>query len=205
LSRCARARSSSRAQGAQKIDDKHLNAITRIARELSARHAPTDAPWKDSPFAWLRLRSSKQRGTIAEQIVQAWLSGIGLTVEPAESTDYDRLIEGQRVEIKFSTLWSRGIYVFQQFRKQEYDLVLCLGVSPTAAHGWVLPNSVILAQWGRKDGLALQHKGKAGGDTAWLRVRPGTPHPWLAPLGGTLKEALAVLSRHTGYVPPPPP
>jgi hypothetical protein len=44
------------------------------------------------------------------------------------------LINGHRVEIKFSTLWQEGIYNFQQIRDQNYEYAVCLGISPFEAH-----------------------------------------------------------------------
>lgn len=96
------------------------------------------------------------------------------------SGDHDRVVSDRKVEIKFSTLWEQGDYVFQQLRDQDYELVVLLGVSPTAAHGWVVPKVVAMAN------SRPQHGGARGSDTRWLRFRAANPPPWMSEFGGEL-------------------
>ncbi|MHB8289693.1 MAG: hypothetical protein ACYDEY_10735 [Acidimicrobiales bacterium] len=89
------------------------------------------------------------------------------------------------MEIKFSTLWQSGVYKFQQIRDQEYDYLLCLGVSPFNAHAWLLPKPVLFEH---VIGHMGQHTGVTGTDTAWLSFRSGVPYTWMRSHGGALGD-----------------
>ena len=154
-------------------------------------------PWQDSPFGWIKSRPSRQRGAIGEKLVAAWSAAKGLDVVKSPDSEADRVIEGYRVEIKFSTLWATGVYKFQQIRDQDYDYLIALGISPFNAHAWVLPKAVLLA---RVIGRMGQHTGATGTDTAWLSFAAGEEHEWMKPYGGTLAAARDVL---TGLGPGP--
>ena len=111
-----------------------------------------DDPWLGSPFAWIKTRPSRQVGSIGEQLVAGWFAAKGLDVLRTGDSDADRVIDGKRVEIKFSTLWESGDYVFQQIRNQRYDVALLLGLSPFAGSCWVVPKAVLLEQPFRAQG-----------------------------------------------------
>jgi hypothetical protein len=113
----------------------------------------------------------------------------------SDNSEADRIVNGHRIEVKFSTLWTSGVYKFQQIRDQKYDHLLCLGLSPSAAHCWVLPKDVLLQY---VIGHMGQHTGAAGTDTAWLSFQANRPYDWMRPYGGSLEEAWAVIDR-LGY------
>lgn len=154
-----------------------------------------DEAWANSRFGWLKRRSSRQVGAIGERLVSGWLESRGFRIQPSPDPDADRLVDGHRVEIKFSTLWQNGCYKFQQLRNQNYEYALCLGISPHVAHCWVLPKAVIMDRWRRGDGIQSQHGGGRGSDTAWLSVVVAAPDSWLTDFGGTLSDAEAILRR----------
>ncbi|HYD93258.1 MAG TPA: hypothetical protein VEB18_02265 [Candidatus Paceibacterota bacterium] len=164
--------------------------LTAISGKLQNEYESVQgASWEGSPFAWIiRRRSSRQRGKIGEELVTEWCKENGLRVERCPDSDADCLIEGKRVEIKFSTLWEGGSYRFQQLRDQNYDYLLCLGVSPFTVHAWIMKKSEIPF-----DMLKHQHKGKQGLDTWWFSVTPGKEPEWLKQHGGTLEDVLTVL------------
>jgi len=146
--------------------------------------------WLDSPFQWLMMLPSRSRGKAGEVLVSAWLRRLSYKVERSQGTQYDRLLEGHSIEIKFSTLWKSGEYVFQQIRPaQEYEQVFALGVSPNSASAWLIPKTVAVAH------ASPQHGGAAGADTLWLRIRAATPPAWMRDYGGTLESAEAVIHR----------
>lgn len=118
----------------------------------------------------------------------------GLRVARSPDSDADLLVEGVRVEVKSSTLWKNGRYKFQQLRDQDYEIAVCLGLSPSTAHCWALPKDVLLQNWvAGSSGIGSQHGGSAGTDTAWINLKPPQPPPWMQPYGGSLKEGMATL------------
>jgi hypothetical protein len=97
-------------------------------------------------------------------------------------SDADRIIEGQRTEVRFSTLWRNGLYVFQQIRDQNYDALICLGVAPFDAHAWVFTKDQIPF-----DRLPHQHGGNRGRDTWWMQINPADPPDWTRGQSGRLR------------------
>ena len=104
-------------------------------------------------------------------------------------------IQGYRIEVEFSTQWESGVYKFQQIRDQDYAFLICLGLSPTNAHCWIIPKEVL---YDHVIDHKPQHRGKEGKDTYWLTVVPDRPDDWLEPYGGTLAYASQVLMRLIG-------
>lgn len=84
-----------------------------------------DARYVDSPFRYLKQLHAKQKGKRYEEITESVLKRIGYKVSKPESTDYDRIVDGEKVEIKGSTL-NKGTdnFSFLQIRpNQDYDLM----------------------------------------------------------------------------------
>jgi hypothetical protein len=172
--------------------DEEFRWLETLSATLEPEYEESDAAWIGSPFAWIRKRPSRQRGKIFEQLLAGWLAAREFAVAPASSSDFDRFVDGYRVEVKGSTLWESGVYKFQQIRDQKYDLVICLGLSPFTTHCWVLPKETLHTFVIGKMG---QHGGKAAQDTDWISFNPDEPYSWLTQWGGTLSQALEVLRR----------
>jgi hypothetical protein len=148
--------------------------------------ALTLAPWEGSPFEWLLTLPSRKRGKAGELLVSHWLGRMRYQVDSPASSGHDRIVEGRSVEIKMSTLWGSGDYVFQQLRDQDYEFVILLGISPPVAHVWIVPKHVA---W---EAATPQHGGAEGTDTRWIHIRADQPPEWLAPFGGSLETAAEV-------------
>ncbi len=182
-----------------RISDPDTQMLAAIAGILRADYPDDDINWEGSPFAWIKNRpSARQKGAICEKLVAGFLAAKDFDVARSPDSEADRIVSGLRIEIKSSTLWENGSYRFQQLRDQNYDIAICLGISPFEAHCWVLPKSVIMAGWGTLEGLSSQHRGQAGTDTAWLQVYPDNVQSWLLPYGGTLAKAAGILARLSG-------
>ena len=153
-----------------------------------------DELWVGSPFAWIRGRPPSQKGSICKQLIAGFLVQRGFDVARARGRGADWDIDGLRAAVKSSTLWEGGIYKFQQLRDQDYDIAVCLGISPRDAHCWVIPKDFIMGNWGDPEFFPIQHSGREGVDTVWLTVDLGNMQPWLSQYGGTLSEAAQVLS-----------
>ncbi len=171
-------------------DDADL--VVGISTALQAEYEGRDSvAWEGSPFDWIRRRASRQVGAIGEFIVERWAQSHKLEVKRSPDSDADRVIEGARIEIKFSTLWTskNGGYTFQQIRDQNYKFLLCLGISPFKVHAWIIEKSKIPF-----DKLKHQHGGAKGTDTWWLTFHPDSPPTWL-PGKGSLRDVLTVLKK----------
>lgn len=185
------------------ISDPDVQILAGCSQTLRADYAEEDKEWVDSPFAWIKTRPSRQVGVIGEKLVAGYLATKGFDVTRSPDSQADRVINGKRAEIKFSTLWKGGFYKFQQLRDQNYEFAVCLGVSPFDAHCWVISKAIIMQQWGAGDGLESQHGGHAGSDTAWLSVIPGRDPKWLQQCGGRLADAAKLITMLTGQSPLP--
>ncbi len=174
------------------INDPEVGALAAISAALEVDYRQGGDPWVGSPFAWIKTQQSRRRGKVGEQLVAGYLAAKGFDVARAGDSEADRLINGHRVEIKFSTLWEAGVYKFQQVRDQDYEIMICLGLCPFDAHCWAIPKTVLRQQVIGKMG---QHGGAAARDTDWMSFLPDKPFPWLAPYGGRLADAAAALER----------
>lgn len=179
----------------EKIRDPDVRILASLAATLETVYEPPDDPWAGSPFGWIKRRPSRQVGAIGERLIAGWLATRDFDVARCSDTEADRLVNGHRVEIKFSTLWKSGVFKFQQIRDQRYDLLLMLGLMPFDARCWVIPKKALMQRWGDPDGPRSQHAGQAGRDTAWLSFPAQSPPLWLAPFGGTLAQASRALRK----------
>ena len=162
------------------------NAANFIKVDLEKEHAA----WKDSPFKWILGLPAGTKGKLGKQLVVQWCALKGLAVDKSPDSESDMLINGHRVEVKFSTLWEGGFYKFQQIRDQNYEYTICLGISPFDAHCWVISKRILKEH---VIGHLGQHTGSTGRDTAWFPVYPLDQEEWLISCGGTLEKAFSVL------------
>ncbi|MDD9820837.1 MAG: hypothetical protein OXR07_08175 [Nitrospira sp.] len=152
--------------------------------------------WEGSPFEWIAGGiKSRTKGKLGEDMVKAFLEENGFSVHTSPDSEADLVVEGRRVEVKLSTLWSMEKYRFQQIRKQNYDILFCLGLSPHSVHAWTTLKSNIV--W---SDMSHQHGGTAGGsagkNTWWIECDPqGSPHQWMRPQNGDLTKVCGELRR----------
>ena len=154
--------------------DSHYYQLATVAANLESDFPSSIETWGNSPFKWIKSRPSRTVGAIFEALVEGWLVANDMEVSRSGDSDADRVVEGIRVEIKGSTLWKAGTYKFQQIRDQNYELIICLGISPLEAHCWVIPKSSVPELW--KAGVITgQHTGRQATDTGWISVNPNEP------------------------------
>src|SRR5690348_2784553 len=101
--------------------------------------------WDGSPFEWVLKLPSGSKGKLGKRLVYQWCALQGLSTESSPDSEADMLVNKHRVEIKFSTLWTVGIYKFQQLRDQNYEYCILLEVSPFEAHCWVVSKKILKA------------------------------------------------------------
>lgn len=184
-------------------DSQEYQELAGISLSLKSEYVGDNSQWKGSPFEWIRQCSPRAKGAIGEKIVSGWLAMHEFNVQRSPDSQADRIIEGLRVEIKYSMLWDNGTYLFEQIRDQNYDFAIFLGVSPFDAHCWVVPKSDLMRLWKSEHRISSQHGGHDGGDTAWVRLSPSgnsaVDDNALAEYGNGLKDALERISALTGY------
>lgn len=183
------------------FDTKEYQELVQISNMIYEEYKSENILWKGSPFEWIKHRPSRSIGAIGEKIISAWLAMHNFNVSRSSDSQADRIIEGKRVEIKFSTLWKSGDYKFQQLRDQHYDFVIMLGISPHDAHCWVVPKSEIMRLWKVDKLISSQHGGASGSDTAWINLTPDNNFEPLTKYGCSLRGALEAISKLTGYTP----
>ena len=167
-----------------------FNLLASAASYIKPEFDKVSSAWQGSPFEWVLRLPSASKGKLGKRLVYQWCGIKGLSIDSSPDSQADMLINGHRVEIKFSTLWEANIYKFQQIRDQNYEYAVCLGISPFDAHCWVVSKQILKKH---VIGHMGQHTGSAGQETAWFAVKPNSPPDWLAPCGGTLELAYKVL------------
>lgn len=167
-----------------------FNLLASAANYIKKDFERDQSSWQGSPFEWVLSLPTGSKGSLGKRLVKQWCALKELAVDRSPDSDADMLINGHRVEIKFSTLWEVGIYKFQQIRDQNYEYCILLGVSPFEAHCWVVSKTILRLH---VIGHLGQHTGLAGQETAWLTVNPQTPPTWLNQCGGNLDQAYKVL------------
>jgi hypothetical protein len=149
------------------------------ANEIEAiKYSEADRSWDESPFRWLRPLSPKKKGAAIESLVTNWLNSLKYDVGNRSTSDHDRTIEGHRIEIKGSMLWSDNKFCFSQIRDQDYDHVLLVGIAPARVYAWLVPKQVA------REHAKAQHAG--GEDTKWLFIDPTNVQEWLVPYGNII-------------------
>ena len=183
-------------------EDHEMRLLVQCSEDLQKDYTDKETIWEESPFKWIQMESSGTKGAIGKRLISSYLSRKGFNVSDSPGHESDRVIADKRAAIKTSYLWGGGEYKFQQIRDQDYDFVLCLGISPFDVHCWIIPKQVIIDKWDSGE-IPSQHLGDEGKDTAWLTVNPRTPPEWIREWGGSLTEAVAKITEITGQKPLP--
>jgi hypothetical protein len=178
----------------QSVGDPDVKILASLATALAPDYVPSDDdPWIGSPFEWILRVPSRTKGAIGEALVAGWAAAKGFDVVRSPNSDADRIINGQRIEIKMSTLWKSGGFKFQQIRDQEYDYCLCIGFSPFDAQAWLLPKAVLNEY---VIGHMGQHTGALGTDTSWLGFQADSAFDWMEPYGERLSDVAGLIGQN---------
>src|SRR5574339_707323 len=162
----------------EKIVSPEFELLASAAKFIKQEFMKNESIWSESPFQWVLTLPSASKGKLGKRLIYQLCALKGLSIDSSPDSQADMMINGHRVEIKFSTLWESGIYKFQQVRDQNYEYAVCLGISPLEAHCWVISKK-ILRQY--VIGHMGQHTGSTGLETAWFAVNPQSPPNWLLP------------------------
>jgi len=146
--------------------------------------------WKNSPFEWVIKLPPRKKGKLGGKLVASWLASKDLQIDTTKDSSETILVNGYKIAIKFSTLWTNGFYKFQQIRNTGYDIVLCVGLSPFDVHCWIFDRKYALEH------ATKQHKGGAKSEY-WMTIDPKRPPEWTKEHGGILSQAYKLLSKRT--------
>jgi site-specific DNA-methyltransferase (adenine-specific) len=143
--------------------------------------------WRDSPFEWILKLPARRKGKLGRNLLLPWLISKGISADPSGDSSETLLIKGYKVATKFSTIWTKGFYRFQQIRADGYDYVICLGISPFEAHCWIFDRNHAI-----KYATPQHYRGTKVADY-WMEINPNQPKLWTKGCGGTLDQAFEIL------------
>jgi hypothetical protein len=166
-------------------------AYTRLvdaSKQMEPDYANGVRDWGDSPFAWMLQLAPTTKGSIGVKLVTQLLRHAGLEVVKRTSSDHDMVANNWKVEVKLCLAWADDgqTYTFQQFRDQDWEFAVCLGLRANEAHCWVLTKSVVWSD--RTD----SHHAR-GEETKWIQgLNPDAlgKWSWMSDYGGELSMAI---------------
>ena len=176
--------------------------IVSIAQSLRHEWRREHAEWMGSPFEWIKLCPERAQSIIGEKIVSSWLALHDFNIERSADSESNRVIEGKRVVVKFSTQGKDGDYVFHQIKDGQYDFVIFFGIAPDDAHCWIVPKFDLLRIC--RTGETPMSKAKTVTDACvhlnLERIMTDQDEAF-SKYGNGLHDALVSISRLTGYTP----
>jgi len=125
----------------------------------------------------------RKKGKLGGDLIASWLASKGMPLEATKDSSEALLMNGLRFATKFSTIWTNGIYKFQQIRAKGYDYVICLGISPFDAHCWVFERKFAIEH------AKPQHFQDKKIVDYWMEINPLEPKEEIRDCGGTLDQA----------------
>lgn len=159
--------------------------LVKISENLRDQYPPEPKSiWTDSPFGWMSSLPGSKKGEAGQKLACKFLQKRGFHIGDQNHG------HSCRMATRFSMLWTSGVYKFQQIGSPEYDILLCVGVSPDAVHAWVARKSEIV--WS-------ELKSTQKNENCWISFSPpDCPHSWMRPQNGDLGEMLKELEKLTG-------
>ena len=105
--------------------ERFLRGIAIVKNEY-ANKIEEGEKWADSELGWmLGGFPSRSKGAAVEKIIENYMRLKGYNIISSPDSEADRVVYGQRLEIKFSSLWEGGFYRFQQIRDQNIFIGVC--------------------------------------------------------------------------------
>ena len=165
-----------------------FDTLVSITNDLEPQYLHSSI-WQGSPFAWIVSLPPGSKGAIGRDIISGLMQANGLT---PGLRGFSLVVNGQDVVVKTAMLWDQGVLKFQNIADTQFDHVICLGLFPTSAMGWIIPKSEIWSNGSiRTDraGVTSQHEGA----DAWISFEPASIPDWLMPYGGSIEQLMQVM------------
>lgn len=137
-------------------------------------HDKVNHDYDGGPFADLARLTPHSKGAVIESMVEELMKALGNEVKRSGTSDYDRVIDGHKSEVKGSLLWNgKNTFCWQQIRMfQDYDLIYFVAVYPQKADVFVVTKNTF-SDMIDKYGFANQHGGaEHDSDEYWFSGRP---------------------------------
>lgn len=187
----------------------HVMAQARrrqLPTEFSAAHvaercaeswkaATQSSPYADSPFRPLWEMSSRRKGAHMEATLHTLLEESGYEVLRGGSSEFDRTVNGLKLEIKGSFLWdgAHQRFSWQQIRlDQDYDLLALLAFYPDRLLILGATKQQVTEHLGVQDAEGRwpynQHGGSSVNSGAFVMNGLPEDFPWLRSLGDLLPK-----------------
>ena len=164
--------------------DDDLALFARLSSEIYRKYETDEADaWKDSCFEWIHTAPSARKGAVGKALVRRWAEEQGRQISRALEKGHSFCVDGLRVAVKLSLVWSDGLFAFEQLRDEPYDVACLLGLEPDRVHLWCVPKPVLLQN------APGQHTGAQARETRWIQFPAADPPGWLVPYGDTPAEA----------------
>ncbi len=137
-------------------------------------------PWYNSPFEWVLDANRQQKSLIVSRLFETWCKHNGFSFEKLGDAEDLCIINGYQIAVKFCMLLDDGMYRFQPIRNDDYDYVLCIGISPEQAHGWVFEREAVI-------GKSIYSE-----TSDQIHVNPKSLDAWLSDCGGSLGQTAQI-------------
>ena len=176
-------------------------SIVHYIQEIEAETPNPSDVWKGTPLEKLQTRVIRQKGMIFEKGMVAYLTDQGFSdISRKTGNSADFIVNNKFIEFKTGLISVQtGKFTFNQFRDDEYDILVCLGINPNMdEYLWVIPKEEVIHRWKETGDIRYQHGTTSKPNTGIFQVDPTDPPEWLRKYGGDVKDGLRVLSDLVG-------
>jgi hypothetical protein len=151
--------------------------------------------YKNSPFYHYKILSSKKKGKYFELLFEDYMRSKGYEVQRSKNSNFDRIIDNKRIEVKGSLLWENGTHFrWQQLRpNQDYDYIVFIAIYPDKAEFFYCDKETLRQNVEIQDEDGNwpfnQHGGKTINSGTFFIDGFPEDFSWLLPLSGLFPNA----------------
>ena len=179
------------------------NFLSQSTYPQLKKHTKKIAVWDKSKFPWLAFSASATKHVVGKELAVHLCKSSGFdatVVRNARQSDVSFLIEQHPACLKFAMLGEEGLYMFEQIRDRNYQILFLLGLSPQDAHIWIFHKDQCLPH------LAIQRRKEK---EKWIHIRPqnsewinpSSPPEWMQKQSGKLAEFPSTLKKILAELP----